>query len=78
MTKSGPGNTRTPPLWPGIALAPTAAPPPHMAVAMTDLICAAKQDGGGLIAPGAVGPALLRVSPFFDLLDPARPAAGAA
>jgi len=46
--------------------------------AMTDLICTTMPGGGGLIAPGAVGPALLRASPFFDLLDPARPAAGAA
>ncbi len=46
--------------------------------AMTDLICTRMPMDGGLIAPGAIGPALLRASPFFDLLDPARPPVGAA
>jgi len=45
--------------------------------AMTDLICTAGLERRGLIAPGDIGPALLRRSPFFDLLGPARPAAGA-
>ncbi|MDP2739609.1 MAG: saccharopine dehydrogenase C-terminal domain-containing protein [Pseudorhodobacter sp.] len=45
--------------------------------AMTDLICTGSLDRRGLIAPGDIGPALLRRSPFFDLLGQARPAAGA-
>jgi saccharopine dehydrogenase-like NADP-dependent oxidoreductase len=40
--------------------------------AMTDLICAGALPHAGLIAPGEIGPALLRKSRFFDLLDPAR------
>lgn len=46
--------------------------------AMTDLICTGGLDCHGLVAPGDIGPALLRASPFFDLLHPVRPAAGAA
>ena len=45
--------------------------------AMTDLICTAPPQPG-LIAPGTIGPRLLRASPFFDLLDPARPSHGTA
>lgn len=41
--------------------------------AMADLICGEKLLVAGHIAPGAIGPAHLRASPFFDLLDPAKP-----
>ena len=46
--------------------------------AMTDLLCSHSPQLGGLIPAGAIGPRLLRASPFFDLLDPAKPSQGTA
>jgi saccharopine dehydrogenase-like NADP-dependent oxidoreductase len=45
------------------------------ACAMADLICSGALPHTGLIAPGDIGPALLRQSRFFAVLDPARTAA---
>ncbi|MBW6507824.1 MAG: hypothetical protein K0B00_13925, partial [Rhodobacteraceae bacterium] len=45
------------------------------ACAMVDLICAGTLPHSGLIAPGDIGPAVLRQSRFFAVLDPARTAA---
>lgn len=45
--------------------------------AMGDLICTKGVQRAGLIAPGAIGPALLRASPFFACLDPAKSSAEA-
>ncbi|MDO8986581.1 saccharopine dehydrogenase family protein [Cypionkella sp.] len=46
--------------------------------AVADLICGEKLLVAGFIAPGTIGPAHLRASPFFDLLDPGKPSFEAA
>jgi hypothetical protein len=45
---------------------------------MADLICGKKLLVAGFIAAGTIGPAHLRASPFFDLLDPGKPSVEAA
>lgn len=40
--------------------------------AMTDLICTQRSQAIGFIGPGSIGPQLLRASPFFDHIDPAK------
>jgi saccharopine dehydrogenase-like NADP-dependent oxidoreductase len=62
--RSGPDETGAP------ASAAASATAAHVC-AMADLICSGLVPHPGLIAPGAVGPALLRKSRFFALLDPA-------